>query len=480
MNAARPPLLDRIAAAADGEESRLLLVTGGPGAGKTYLVAQALSDLDSVHFVCPGLTDPEHRRLFVQELAGMAPERPEPDAEWADIFAWVERSPIRALAFDGLGALTKSSRKFLEILGRSWQAQVRRGRPLLLILIDRDRRVLEAVNAKASPFRDPLQTVTGTASDPGIWIEPRTSLLAGGGAIHAGSGAERLLGAALFGGRPRVLRRLDPRITVAANYRDAVLDPLGALFDEPLTTLAKSVQHPGRYGRLLRALAIGIRSWDGLRAAVDDGSGGSSPTGPYVKRLIELGRVVAEHPLDADQRGRGRRYRLRDPFEMLWWRSVVSRRSGLSTASLTPDAAWEEIRTAEISAHMEQVFPWLCRDYLLDGSDAVLGSRARETGALWGDGFDIPVAARLHSGPVVYGACHTGPGPMRSDALDGLTEQMRNTRFGFGREARIRVLFSLSGFDDELIHMAARDPLVRLVGIDELTGAEVQRPAGAP
>ena len=43
-----------------------------------------------------------------------------------------------------------------------------------------------------------------------------------------------------------------------------------------------------------------------------------------------------------------------------------------------------------------------------------------------------------------------------------LQSQMRATRYGFGREGRIRVLFTLDGATDALTRRAARDDLLML------------------
>jgi hypothetical protein len=54
--------------------------------------------------------------------------------------------------------------------------------------------------------------------------------------------------------------------------------------------------------------------------------------------------------------------------------------------------------------------------------------------------------------------------------LERLSAHMRETRYGFGREVRLRVLASLVGHHPDLERTAARDERVRLVGPTDLVG----------
>jgi hypothetical protein len=91
-------------------------------------------------------------------------------------------------------------------------------------------------------------------------------------------------------------------------------------------------------------------------------------------------------------------------------------------------------------------------------------------GGLWGSGYDIDPAGTLRTGSVVYGKAFWGGGRIPEVADHALQEEMRRTRYGFGRESRLRLLFSTDGFSPGLIRHVARSDAIHLIGVDDLFG----------
>ena len=54
--------------------------------------------------------------------------------------------------------------------------------------------------------------------------------------------------------------------------------------------------------------------------------------------------------------------------------------------------------------------------------------------------------------------------------MDAVDRQLRETRYGFGREARIRLVFAREGFTPEGRRRLARDPLAWHVALEDLVG----------
>ena len=70
-----------------------------------------------------------------------------------------------------------------------------------------------------------------------------------------------------------------------------------------------------------------------------------------------------------------------------------------------------------------------------------VGSNARECGSLWGAGYEISVAGILGSGSAFYGR-PVDRRQRRIGELASLDRAIRETRYGFGREQRLRILFT--------------------------------------
>jgi hypothetical protein len=282
------------------------------------------------------------------------------------------------------------------------------------------------------------------------------------------SARERLRAWAVFGGVPGNLVHVDPGASLASNLRRLVLSPDGPLADAPLTLLERSFQNPTRYAAVLAALAAGEGDWAQVQAGVPDLSA-SGQAAPYLKRLEEVGLVEARRSLDASPRSRSRRYRIRDPFTAFWFRFVLPHRERLRHG--TVEALHAEVVRPGLEAHVASQFPGACRDFMTHDAMEILGANARECASLWGMGYDIPVAGTLSTGAPFYGVPVPAGGRGATSALRALDAQVRETRYGFGRERRLRLLFTPGEAPPSLQREAARRHDASVIGLDTLAGA---------
>jgi AAA+ ATPase superfamily predicted ATPase len=272
---------------------------------------------------------------------------------------------------------------------------------------------------------------------------------------------------AVFGGTPAHLRQLDRGTSLITNLRRLVLERGAPLADRPLAVLEAAAQTPGRYAAILAALGGGEADWSTVHAGVPDLTA-SGQVAPYLKRLEDLGLLEVRRSLDASPRSRGRRYRITDPFSAFWYRFVLPNRERLVLDG-GEDVLGSRIRPA-LDDHVRTVFPEICRQHMTLDVMETLGVNARQSGSLWGPGYEIPVAGILSSGGAFYGGPVLPEGE-GTDALYRLDREIRETRYGFGRERRIRVLFSPASMPAALQREAARRHDVHLVDARALTGS---------
>ncbi|MGD2071053.1 MAG: hypothetical protein PVI57_20460, partial [Gemmatimonadota bacterium] len=278
---------------------------------------------------------------------------------------------------------------------------------------------------------------------------------------------DRLRTWAIFGGLPERVRHLDPGVGLATNVERLLFAPGAPLLEAGLRALEGDVQSLPRYASLLGALAAGRTDWGGLRAACPDFETGSQMA-PYVGRLESLGLVDVRRSLDAGERSRNRRYEPADPFLAFWYRFVLPVLGQVTL--LAPPDPWERWISPGLDGHVARVFPRACREWLVRHGDEALPERARLAGGLWGPGYDLPVAGTLRNGAIVYGACRWRGDPVDADAFSDVGRQLRETRYGFGREGRLRVVFSATGFTTGARRAVGRDPLAYGVGIETIVG----------
>lgn len=299
---------------------------------------------------------------------------------------------------------------------------------------------------------------------PPLRLSP-LSFRAAGPFLPGATSSERLRAYAVFGGLPRILKMLDAGATLATNLRRLVLGRDAPLGDDPLALLERVFQKPTRYAAILAALSHGEGDWGRVQAGVPDLTS-SGQAGPYLKRLEEVGLVEARSSLDASPGSRNRRYRIMDPFTTFWFRFVLPHREGLEEG----DAGCAEAIRVGLDGHVASVLPDVCRGFMAQDAKEVLGANARESGSLWGTGYDIPVAGTLATGIPYYGRLPGEGFQEGSSPLLALDAEVRQTRYGFGRERRLRILFVGETVPPGLLREVARREDAVLVGLNALGG----------
>jgi hypothetical protein len=281
-----------------------------------------------------------------------------------------------------------------------------------------------------------------------------------------------------------------------------VLVPGGDLHDAPLRRLATQVQVPRRYVEILASLAGGESAWGPVARQV--GAEAGNRLAPYLRRLEAEGWVRVLEPLDGRPGGRRRRYALTDPFTAFWFGLVFPVRSLLHRED--PRQLLRERIAPRLPWFLALRLRELARLWMEAHARERLPAVAREVGGLWAGEVEVEVAARLANGQVCYGICQgpDGFGPEADGLLgaDGrltaegrrrsmpvtdhpqgspeagkdvallveLERQMREVRWGMGREARAPVVFLRHPPSDELRRRMARDPLGRLLTLADLMG----------
>ena len=270
---------------------------------------------------------------------------------------------------------------------------------------------------------------------------------------------------AVFGADARVWRRIDPRLTLSGNIVSLLFDPDSRIFDVGARDLLRDVSKPERYGGIVRALASGAREWGEI---VDRGAGlaSASQLGPYMKALEESGWIRTERSLDAGPRSRRSRYVLVDDLHAFWFRCVLPVRSRI-VAGENRRRLWSQAVKPLVRPFVASRITGLVRTEMV--ARPLIGWRAREIGGLWGDGYDLSVSGTLENGGTFHGVAFWDRTPP-DDTLVRMQEQMRETRYGFGRQARLRLVFAREAPDHDWVRRMARASDAFFLGPDALVG----------
>ncbi|MEZ4424158.1 MAG: hypothetical protein R3E98_12175 [Gemmatimonadota bacterium] len=445
----------------------LLWVPFDAGMDPLARLRDAAGEVPLLHLSAPSLPDRHARELWARQAHAVLGRESAAGASWEQLLSALPEDRPLVLSFLGIAALLDAEKRWGREVGRYWSRIRTTSAPIVLVLMERDAQVLAALRDVGGAFRHPSEALRpDLAGPPGRWAPlsiPGFAALAR--RCAAWSPTDVALGWALLGTSDEVLSAIDPSVRPVTNLRRLVLDPDGPLWDRPLRELRTRFQSPARYAALERALANGGSEWRDFVEELQDEIAANA-LAPYVTRLRDLGRVQVQRSLDAPVRSRKRRYRLSDPFDSFWWSVVAPLRSDLGTGLLGADDALAALRPA-LAAHLEGSAPRLAEDAVSNHAEAILGAPVREAGGLWGDGYDLPVAATLLNGAVCYGDVAWGDTDATA-ALERVSEALRHTRYGYGRQARFRLVLTHNEADRSARTLARRDTLVVLLTLAEL------------
>lgn len=469
-------------------------VAGVRGGGKSTLVRRVVEDYPHVFHICPPLTEPAQRAALARRLgsargrseatgpgaasgdgatSGSGPSldgAPLPqDAGWAELFDAVVHRARHAerpfvLVLDDAHRLVEARARFveplLETLGRALEGET----PLHVVMVGPTDLAADFQGGSAGDDDAPPITEIRV---------PPLSFRSAAARLPGRRPDDRLRAYGVFGGIPSVLQHLDTDVGVGTNVRRLLLSPEGPLADAGGLWLERDLQTPARYYSILATLAHGEADWGTVHEGVPDLTR-SGQVAPYLNKLMELGLIEVRRSVDAAPGGRARRYAITDPFFAFWVRFILPLRVGAEgnpwSASGDGDDYAREIRP-RLDSHLESILPMVCRQHMSRDAIETLGAVAREGGSLWGADYDLPVAGILTNGAAYFGACDWLPArPGIRPPLRRIEEGMRASRYGFGRQHRLRIVFTGRPPPVGLVREIARDPDARLIDAQALMG----------
>jgi len=265
---------------------------------------------------------------------------------------------------------------------------------------------------------------------------------------------------AIYGGTPYYLRTIDPAQGIGPNVQQSILSERGLLYAEPAFLLRTELRQPNTYFSILRALAHGRRTPTEIAgmAGVESGSLSTYLQKLRRLRLVERHIPVTESPT-ASKRGR---YRIADPLFRFWFRFVYGQQDQLR---LLGEDAYAELVAPSLADYVSPLFERLCQRAL----PALIDQQFRAVGQWWFKEHELDVLGLTDDG-LVAGECKFTANPVGEGVLADLERTAANVRWSHrpADGTPLYVVFSRSGYTDDLEHTAAARDDVRLVALSEL------------
>jgi uncharacterized protein len=455
----------------DGRDRNALALYGRRRVGKSWLLRAFAHGKPSLLLVGERLTEGAQLSRFAQRLEshlGVRPDLPDLATLLEVLYSLAEETKTLVIIDEFPYLLPTTKAKQTEVLS-SLQAVMedrRESSELKLILCGSHIAQMQTLLAEDSPLRGrltPQAVLPMTFSDAQLFVGDARP-------------AERIERYAVAGGMSLYLDELARGLSgLRQSVCRRVLNQRGPLFNDPREVLEEEFRQPGVYFSLLEELSRGERTAGDLAAAL------SRPTtdlSPYLETLRDMQLVERIAPVTLGKGSRDHRFRIRDGFLRFWFRFVFPFQEDLRSGLRAEDHYAGEIEPV-LAEHVAPAFESLCREW----TRRTLGASASRVGSWWGPALnalrksgdrteeEIDVVGLQRGRVTMVGECKWRSGRMNVRVL----EDLNRYKLPALRQAGTRVaanpsivLFSRSGFNDNLTRLAESQGNVRLVELDEL------------
>ena len=266
----------------------------------------------------------------------------------------------------------------------------------------------------------------------------------------------------LLGGIPGYLKYWNPEKSVEENVKTLFLQEDGALAKEAQSYLRTGLRELSLYNTVLSAMTGGVTRLNDIHEKTGFSRAKISV---YMKNLNQLGvvdkaKTITVKTGDAQMKGM---YTIADPLVHFWYRFLYPNQTLLLLIS--PQEFYERIIAPDWTEYVEQYFERVCVQYLeLLNKYHKLSMDYEKAGAWFGMQGRIPFLAKNRDGQVLVMQCKWSKEPFSTQDLEKLLQYLMKA----GITPECYYLFSRSDFTAELRKKAEYVKNMNLVDLKEL------------
>lgn len=264
---------------------------------------------------------------------------------------------------------------------------------------------------------------------------------------------------AITGGMPAYLMQMNPDLSPEENIMARIFPPTEFLFNEIEFTLKEELREPKNYLAILRAISWGKRKFGEI--GNDTGLQKNVLT-KYLSVLERLHLIDKEVPATEFNKGKSRKglYRITDNFFRFWFQFVYPYKSELQIGRT------EEILakyTACASSLEAVVYENVCIELLLNFEKKIFPFD--RIGRWWEGNAEIDIAGlNERKKQIIFGECKWSSKPVGTNVYNDLKKKAGTVQWERGKRKDLFILFSKSGFTEDMILLAKKEKVYLVHG----------------
>ena len=433
------------------EGSSLVILYGRRRVGKTALATKFMEGKPALYFLVTEESEQQNRNAFKDAVADFCGNELLKSAslqQWEPIFkAFCEKPSDQKLLLilDEFQYLGKSDPAFPSVFQKIWDTFLKQ-QSVMVILCGS---LISMMESQTLSYSSPLYgRRTGQ-------LRLRQIPFSHYGQFFPEKSHKDLIEYyAVTGGVPKYIELFHDTGDIYTAIQRSILSKSSFLFDEPNFLLQREVSEIGSYFSIMKAIAAGNQKLGKIAGVLEVKQTGLSK---YLKTLVDLDLLEREVPVTEENPEKSKRglYKIKDNFMLFWFRFVYPNMGLIESGN--EQAAMNRIRANLVDHHISYIYEDVCREKMWQLAAAGQWDFLFDkVGRWWNGNTEIDLIALDSQGAnIIFGECKYWEGPVGVNVLNSLMEKTKEVEWKRNGRKEYFVLFSISGFTEELEKLAA-------------------------
>ena len=430
--------------------SALVVLYGRRRVGKTTLISEFIKDKKALFFLASEEAEAQNRNAFKEKVADFIDSdlmRSADIKNWDVLFKSImdtafDSKPV--IVLDEFQYLGKANTAFPSIFQRIWE-EILKDKSVMVILCGSLISMMESQTlAYGSPLYGRRTAQIRLKQIPfGYYHEffPNKSR------------KELIEMYSVTGGVPKYIELFSEIKDIYSAIQKCVLNRSGYLYDEPHFLLQQEVSEVGSYFSIIKAIAAGNSKLSAISSILEIKS--TSLT-KYLKTLIDLDILEREVPITEENPEKSKKglYKIKDNYLRFWFAFVYPNMSFIESGHSR--IVMNKIKNSLVKNHIAFVYEDVCKERMWDlNGEGAWPFNFTKIGRYWDSKDEIDIVARDPEGKnLILGECKYWTEPVGMSVLRDLEAKTDSVAWERNSRKVWYVLFSASGFTDELIKEA--------------------------
>ncbi|MDO4552131.1 MAG: ATP-binding protein [Bacillota bacterium] len=428
----------------------LVIMYGRRRVGKTTLISEFIRDKRAMFFLASEESEAQNRNAFkdkAAEFIGNNLLRAASVPSWDAIFKAIMETPFDSkpvIVIDEFQYIGKSNPAFPSVFQRIWEEQLKDKNIMVILCGSLISMMVSQTLSYNSPLYGRRTAQIRLAPIPFRYYHeffPKTDR------------RHMIELYAVTGGVPKYIESFAGHKDIYRAIQQCVLDRSGYLYDEPTFLLQQEVSEIGSYFSLIKVIAAGNSKLSSIASAMEVKA--TSLT-KYLKTLIDLEIIEREVPVTENNPEKSKKglYKIKDNYIRFWFAFIYPNKSLIESGNSS--IVMKKIKDGFVSYHAAFVYEDVCREKMWSlNADGAWPFHFAKLGRYWSGDTEIDIAALdPEGGNLILGECKYWSEPVGVNILRELEKKAATVPWQKDKRKLCYILFSGSGFTDELQELA--------------------------